>query len=146
MRAGRLHEYRKPLAVDEVPRPTPGAGRVVIRVEGAGFCHSDLHIISGDIQILPRMPLTLGHENAGTVSAIGDGVDAVKEGDHVAVYGGWGDGFCDYRAAGEENLCPTMQWVGLSQHEGGDAEYLLVPTSVSRKAERFRAQGGCASH
>src|SRR4026207_1975548 len=88
MRAGRLHEYRKPLAIDEVPRPTPGAGRVVIRVEGAGFCHSDLHIISGDIQILPRMPLTLGHENAGTVSAIGDGVDAVKEGDHLAVYAG----------------------------------------------------------
>jgi propanol-preferring alcohol dehydrogenase len=73
------------------------------------------------------MPFILGHENAGTVSAIGDGVHAVKEGDHVAVYGGWGDGFCDYCAAGEENLCPTMQWVGLSQHEGGYAEYLLVP-------------------
>ena len=73
------------------------------------------------------MPLTLGHENAGTVSAIGGGVHAVKEGDRVAVYGGWGDGFCDYCVAGEENLCPTMQWVGLSQHEGGYAEYLLVP-------------------
>jgi D-arabinose 1-dehydrogenase-like Zn-dependent alcohol dehydrogenase len=73
------------------------------------------------------MPLTLGHENAGTVSAIGQGVHAVKEGDHVAVYGGWGDGFCDYCTAGEENVCPTMQWVGLSQHDGGYAEYLLVP-------------------
>ena len=88
MQAARLHEYGKPLSIDEVARPTPGAGQVVIRVEGAGFCHSDLHIISGDIQILPRMPLTLGHENAGTVSAIGDGVDAVKEGDHLAVYAG----------------------------------------------------------
>jgi alcohol dehydrogenase, propanol-preferring len=127
MQAARLHEYGKPLAIDDVPRPTPHAGQVVIRVEGAGFCHSDLHIISGDIQILPRMPFILGHENAGTVSAIGDGVHAVKEGNHVAVYGGWGDGFCDYCAAGEENLCPTMQWVGLSQHEGGYAEYLLVP-------------------
>ena len=127
MQAARLHEYGKPLAIDEVPSPTPGAGQVVIRVEGAGFCHSDLHIISGDIQVLPRMPLILGHENAGTVSAIGDGVHAVKEGDQVAVYGGWGDGFCDYCAAGEENLCPTMQWVGLSQHDGGYAEYLLVP-------------------
>ena len=127
MQAARLHEYGKPLVIDDVPRPTPGAGQVVIRVEGAGFCHSDLHIISGDIQILPRMPLTLGHENAGTVFAIGDGVHAVKEGDRVAVYGGWGDGFCDYCVAGEENLCPTMQWVGLSHHEGGYAEYLLVP-------------------
>ncbi len=127
MQAARLHEYGKPLVIDDVPKPTPGAGQVVIRVEGVGFCHSDLHIISGDIQILPRMPLTLGHENAGTVFAIGDGVHAVKEGDRVAVYGGWGDGFCDYCVAGEENLCPTMQWVGLSHHEGGYAEYLLVP-------------------
>ena len=127
MQAARLHEYGKPLVIDDVPKPTPGPGQVVIRVEGAGFCHSDLHIISGDIRVLPRMPLTLGHENAGTVSAIGGGVHAVKEGDRVAVYGGWGDGFCDYCVAGEENLCPTMQWVGLSQHEGGYAEYLLVP-------------------
>ena len=127
MRAARLHAYGKPLEIDDVPRPTPGPGQAVIRVEGAGFCHSDLHIISGEIQILPRMPLTLGHENAGTVAAIGDGVRAVREGDRVAVYGGWGDGFCDYCVAGEENLCPTMQWVGLSEHEGGYAEYLLVP-------------------
>lgn len=51
MRAARLHAYGKPLVIDDVPRPTPGPGQVVIRVEGAGFCHSDLHIISGDIQI-----------------------------------------------------------------------------------------------
>ena len=127
MQAARLHSYGKPLVIEDVPMPTPGAGQVVIRVQGAGFCHSDLHIMSGDIQILPRMPLTLGHENAGTVAAIGAGVRAVKDGDRVAVYGGWGDGFCDYCVAGEENLCPTMQWVGLSQHEGGYAEYLLVP-------------------
>jgi propanol-preferring alcohol dehydrogenase len=127
MQAARLHAYGKPLEIDDVPMPTPGPGQVVIRVEGAGFCHSDLHIISGEIQILPRMPLTLGHENAGTVAAIGAGVRAVKEGEPVAVYGGWGDGFCDYCAAGEENLCPTMQWVGLSEHEGGYAEYLLIP-------------------
>jgi len=84
MKAARLHAYGKPLVIEDVPRPTPGPGQVVIRVEGAGFCHSDLHIISGDIQILPRMPLTLGHENAGTVAAIGAGVGAVKEGDRVA--------------------------------------------------------------
>jgi len=127
MHAARLHEYGKPLVIDEVPAPRPGAGQVVVRVEGAGFCHSDLHVMSGEIPILPRMPLTLGHENAGTVSAIGAGVGAVKEGDRVAVYGGWGDGYCDYCVAGEENLCVNAQWVGLSQHDGGYAEYLLVP-------------------
>lgn len=110
MQAARLHANGKPLVIDDVPRPTPGPGQVVIRVEGAGFCHNDLHIISGDIQILPRMPFTLGHENAGTVAGIGVGVHAVKEGDHVAVYGGWGDGFCDYCVTGEENLCPLEFW------------------------------------
>lgn len=127
MRAARLHEYGKPMVIDEVPRPTPGVGQVVVRVEGAGLCHSDLHVASGEIRILPRMPHTLGHENAGTVAEVGTGVRAVKEGDRVAVYGAWGDGFCDYCVAGEENLCPTMQWVGLSEYQGGYAEYLLVP-------------------
>jgi propanol-preferring alcohol dehydrogenase len=61
------------------------------------------------------------------VAAIGEGVCSVKEGDRVAVYGAWGVGVCDYCVAGEEYLCPSMQWVGLSQHDGGYAEYLLVP-------------------
>ena len=53
MNAARLHEYIKPLQIDDVQRPTPGPGQVVIRVEAAGFCHSDLHIIGGEIQIIP---------------------------------------------------------------------------------------------
>ena len=84
MRAARLHGYGKPLQIDEVPVPRPGAGQVLIPVKGAGFCHSDLHVISGEIQILPRMPLTLGHENAGIVAAVGAGIQTVKEGDAVA--------------------------------------------------------------
>jgi propanol-preferring alcohol dehydrogenase len=136
MRAARLHAYGDPLQIDEVPVPRPGPGEVLVRVQGAGFCHSDLHIIDGEIKTLPRMPITLGHENAGTVAAAGAGVQAVKEGDPVAVYGAWGDGTCDYCVAGEENLCDTMQWVGLSQHEGGYAEYLLV------KHERYLVKLG----
>jgi len=127
MRAARLHAYGEPLRLDEVPLPRPEAGQVLIRVKGAGFCHSDLHVISGDIPVLPRMPLTLGHENAGVVAAAGAGVVSVKEGDVVAVYGAWGDGICDYCVSGEENLCMAGQWVGLSNHDGGYAEFLLVP-------------------
>lgn len=127
MRAARLHRYGSPLQLDEVPVPRPAQGEVLVRVQGAGFCHSDLHVMSGEIPILPRMPLTLGHENAGVVAAVGAGVRSVKEGDPVAVYGGWGDGLCDYCVDGEENLCMQGAWVGLSDHEGGYAEYLLVP-------------------
>src|SRR4029079_6668991 len=81
MQAARFHSYRKPLEIDDVPTPAPGTGQVVIRVESAGFCYSNLHIISGEIQILPWTPLTLGHESAGTGAATGDGVRAGREGE-----------------------------------------------------------------
>jgi alcohol dehydrogenase, propanol-preferring len=127
MKAARLHEYGQELVIDEVPRPAPRAGQVLVRVEGAGFCHSDIHVIDGDIKILPRMPLTLGHENAGTVAALGSGVTSVREGDPVAIFGGWGCGQCDYCVTGYEQLCESPQWPGLSSYDGGYAEYLLVP-------------------
>ena len=73
MKAARIHAYGKPLVIEEVPTPTAGPGQVLVRVEGAGFCHSDLHIIGGEIPILPRMPLILGHENAGRVAEVGPG-------------------------------------------------------------------------
>jgi alcohol dehydrogenase, propanol-preferring len=127
MKAARIHAYKQPLVLEEIATPRPAPGQVVIRVGGAGFCHSDIHVIDGDIQILPRMPLVLGHENAGVVSAVGSGVTAVREGDAVAVYGGWGCGRCDYCITGHEQLCETPQWAGLSNYDGGYAEYLLVP-------------------
>lgn len=127
MKAARLHEYGQPLVLEEIPAPKPAAGEVVIRVEGAGFCHSDIHVIDGEVRILPRMPLTLGHENAGIVAAVGAGVSTVREGDAVAVFGAWGCGRCDYCVAGHEQLCTAPQWAGLSQHDGGYAEYMRVP-------------------
>jgi propanol-preferring alcohol dehydrogenase len=127
MKAARIHKYGAPLVLEEVPTPRPGPGEVLVRVGGAGFCHSDIHVIDGEIPVLPRMPLILGHENAGTVAARGAGVTAVREGDRVAVYGGWGCGRCDYCVSGHEQLCEAPQWAGLSMHDGGYAEYLLVP-------------------
>ena len=127
MKAARLHAYGEGLVLDEVPTPQPGPGEVVVKVVGAGFWHCDFLVIDGELRVLPKMPLTLGHENAGRVAAIGAGVRAVREGDPVAVYGGWGCGTCDYCVTGHEQLCETPQWAGLSMHDGGYAEYLLVP-------------------
>ncbi len=127
MKAARLHAYGESLVIDEVPTPIPDRGQVLIKIEGAGFCHSDIHVIDGEIRVLPRLPLTLGHENAGRVAAVGGGVQTVKEGDPVAVYGGWGCGVCNLCVTGHEQLCEKPQWVGLSEHDGGYAEYLLVP-------------------
>ena len=127
MRAARLHAYGQPLQIDEIPKPTPGPGEVVVAVRGAGFCHSDIHVIDGEIPILPRMPLVLGHENAGVVATLGAGVKTVKEGDAVAVFGAWGCGLCSLCVTGHEQLCEAPAWAGLSIHDGGYAEYLLVP-------------------
>lgn len=127
MKAARLHAYKQPLVIEEVPTPEPGPGEVLVRIEAAGFCHSDIHIIDGEIQVLPRLPLILGHENAGVVAGVGPGVTTVRVGDRVAVYGGWGEGTCDYCVTGQEQLCERPQWVGLSERDGGYAEYLVVP-------------------
>lgn len=127
MKAARLYAYKQPFVLDEVPTPRPAPGEVIVKVAGAGFCHSDLHVIDGEIQIVPRFPLTLGHENSGYVSAIGAGVAGVKEGDPVVVYGGWGCGRCNYCVTGHEMLCIAPEWCGLSQWDGGYAEYLRVP-------------------
>ena len=127
MKAARLHAYGQPLAVEQIPDPRPAPGQVVVHVEGAGFCHSDIHVIDGEIRVLPTLPVTLGHENAGRVAAVGGGVVGFKEGDAVAVFGGWGCGRCAACITGHEQLCGHPRWAGLSEWNGGYAEYLLVP-------------------
>lgn len=128
MKAARLHEYGQKLVLEDTPKPEVSAGQVLVHVDAAGFCHSDVHVIDGEIRVLPRLPVTLGHENAGTVAAVGHGVLSVREGDRVAVYGGWGCGNCRSCVMGNEQLClKTPDWVGLSNWDGGYAEYLLVP-------------------
>ncbi|HET9200335.1 MAG TPA: NAD(P)-dependent alcohol dehydrogenase [Dehalococcoidia bacterium] len=127
MKAARIHQYGQPLVVEEVPRPTPGHGQILVKVVGAGFCHSDLHVMDGEIPILPRLPLTLGHENAGVVAEVGEGVSRAHVGENVAIFGGWGCGHCDYCVSGREQMCETPAWAGLSEWDGGYAEYILVP-------------------
>lgn len=128
MKAARLYDYGQSLVIEEVPTPEIGDGEVLVKIEGAGFCHSDIHIIDGEIKILPKLPQILGHENAGVVTKVGRGVSAVKEGDPVVVYGGWGCGYCRQCVTGHEQLCLNPRWVGLSEYDGGYAEYLRVPS------------------
>ncbi|BBX18413.1 oxidoreductase [Mycolicibacterium duvalii] len=118
-----------------VPKPTPGPGQVVVKVGGAGACHSDLHLMHDfEPGMMPwTTPFTLGHENAGWVDSVGEGVDTVAEGDAVAVYGPWGCGRCERCRAGAENYCenpaaaPVISGGGGLGLDGGMAEYLLVP-------------------
>ncbi len=79
MRAALLHEFGKPLSIEEVARPLPAAGEVLLEVEACGVCHSDLHIALGDWPNFAKLihwPLILGHEVVGRVVEVGEGVDA----------------------------------------------------------------------
>jgi propanol-preferring alcohol dehydrogenase len=88
MQAVRFVGVGKTAQIEDVPKPSPSAGQVLIKIGGAGVCHSDLHVMEEDLGFVP--PFTLGHENAGWVAELGEGVAGFKEGDAVAVYGAWG--------------------------------------------------------
>lgn len=126
MLAARLVEAGKPLEVSEVPTPEVVEDQVLVKIAGAGVCHSDLHIL--DMAAGLALPLTLGHENTGYVARLGPEATGLDMDEPVAVYGGWGCGTCDICRRGEEQLCDISKWVGLGS-AGGYAEFLLVPHS-----------------
>jgi propanol-preferring alcohol dehydrogenase len=101
---------------------------VLVRVGAAGVCHSDLHIIDAPDALGMPMPLTLGHENAGWVEALGPGATGFERGEAVAIYGIVGCGTCVACLAGRDNECRRVApgGVGLSR-DGGMAEYVVVP-------------------
>jgi alcohol dehydrogenase, propanol-preferring len=125
MRAMRLTQPGQPLALQTVPVPAPQAGQVLIRVLACGVCRTDLHILDGELPAL-RLPLTLGHEIAGQVAAVGQGVDAFRPGDNVGVpWLGWTCGECAYCRSGRENLCDQARFTGYTL-DGGYAEYTVA--------------------
>lgn len=131
MRALRMVGFKQGPELLEVADPVPGPGEVLVRIGAAGACHSDLHIMYDfDADMAPwQLPFTLGHENAGWVHTLGDGVRGVAAGDAVAVYGPWGCGTCAHCAVGIENYCERPSGInggGLGAN-GGMADYLLVP-------------------
>jgi len=113
--------------------PEPGTGEVLLKVGGAGACHSDLHLLEAPAGSQSfDLPFTLGHENAGWVEKMGAGATGFAPGDPVIVYGPWGCGLCMNCRQGIENYCQTPGKPtpgGLGGTDGGMAEYLLVPST-----------------
>ena len=130
MKAARLHQYNHPLQIDEVDLLKPKGEGVLVKVGGAGVCHSDIHFMKGEWKdVLPvKLPLTVGHETAGYVEEMGESVQGFSKGDAVVVFGGWGCGICQACKGGDEQLCSMPRWPGLSQNDGGYAEYIHVPS------------------
>lgn len=131
MKAVRFVGVGQPAQVSEVEKPEAGPGQVLIKIGGAGVCHSDLHVMEEDLGFKP--PFTLGHENAGWIAQLGEGVTGFKEGDAVAVYGPWGCGRCHACQLSMENYCENWAEIGGFGgglgFEGGMAEYMLVPAA-----------------
>ncbi|MFI5045975.1 MAG: NAD(P)-dependent alcohol dehydrogenase [Acidimicrobiia bacterium] len=133
MRALQLVAFGATAEYLDVPEPEPGPGAVLVRVGGAGACHSDLHLMYDFAEgMLPwSPPFTLGHENAGWIEAVGPGVEHLDVGTPVAVYGPWGCGVCRRCRSGMENYCERAAEIpaaggGLGR-DGGMAPLMLVP-------------------
>lgn len=134
MKALQLTQWGKPAELRDVPIPDPGPGEVLLEVAGAGACHSDLHLMEWPEGLLPwKLPFTIGHENAGRIAKLGDGVTGFARGDAVLVYGPWGCGHCRTCRLGRENYCENASAIGASGgglgRDGGMAEYMLVPSA-----------------
>ena len=132
MRAFQLTAWESQPELREVPVPEPGPGQVLVKIGGAGACHSDLHLMEWPPGTLGfDVPFTLGHENAGWVEALGAGVEGVEVGEAVAVYGPWGCGRCRACRLSAENYCEHQAEIGAFGgglgRDGGMAEYMLVP-------------------
>lgn len=125
MRALRLLATGSPLVADQLPTPTPAAGEVLVRVRAAGICHSDAHYRAGRSASL-QAPLTLGHEVAGEVAALGAGVASHAVGDRVCLHYLVTCGSCEACRAGHEQYCSTGRMIG-HHRDGGYAEYIAVP-------------------
>ena len=131
MQAFQLVAPQQPPELRVVPVPEPGPGQVLVKVGGAGACHSDLHLMEAPAERLGRVPFTLGHENAGWVEKLGPGATGFAPGDPVLVYGPWGCGTCANCRLGMENYCEATGGLGggLAGNDGGMAPYLLVPAT-----------------
>jgi alcohol dehydrogenase, propanol-preferring len=136
MKAAVLHEFKKPLVIQEVARPTPGAEEVLIEIEACGVCHSDLHVADGDWKQLAgivKKPLILGHEIVGRVVEKGAKVQDLQAGDRVGVpWVHWTCGVCEFCKDGNENLCSKQAITGVTV-DGGYAEFAKAPASHATK-------------
>lgn len=132
MKAYRMTEWQTAGQLCDVDLREPGPGEVLVKVGGAGVCHSDLHVMDMPAGALPyALPFTLGHENAGWIERVGPGVDGWAAGEPVIVYSVWGCGRCATCRVGAENYCetaPVFCGGGLG-FDGGMASHILVPAA-----------------
>jgi NAD+-dependent secondary alcohol dehydrogenase Adh1 len=126
MLAVRVHEYGKPPSIDDVPEPTiSGPLDILVKIDAAGVCRTDLHIIEGQWATRSgvTLPYILGHENAGTVVEVGSAVTTLEPGDTVILHPIVTCGLCPACRRGDDVHCENSEFPGVDR-DGGMAEYL----------------------
>ena len=131
MLAYRLLEWQQPPELVEVPVPAAGPGEVLVEVAGCGLCHSDLTMVAIPSEFGAalgwRVPFTLGHETAGRVAQLGEGVTGVVAGDAVALTSPSSCGHCPTCLGGRESACPSGDAGRGYGRDGGLAGYVVAP-------------------
>lgn len=126
MKAAVVHDFTKSLSFKDVAKPEVGPGQVLVRVETAGLCHTDIHAAHGDWPVKPTPPFIPGHEGVGIVEQVGQGVTTPQVGDRVAMpWLGEACGICEYCVDGWETLCETQVNTGYGT-DGSYAEYAVA--------------------
>src|SRR5215470_7169841 len=125
MRAMVLDTPKQPLQARDVPKPKPGRGELLVRVSTCAVCHTDLHVVDGELPD-PKLPLIPGHQIVGRVEQIGESNSDFAIGDRVGIpWLGRTDGDCTYCRSGRENLCDNARFTGYTL-DGGYAEFTVA--------------------
>src|SRR5215813_12814849 len=140
MRAARMYGYNQPLVLEEVKTPEIALDEVLVKVEAAGMCRTDVQLLEGYfIDSVPlAFPAIPGHEIAGSVEQIGAGAPPTANlavCDQVVVVGGWGDGVCRQCRVGDEQICGHGKWPGFGPY-GGYSEFVPVPYKYLIRIDR----------
>ncbi len=126
MRCMVLTEYDAPLKKEVRDIPVPKRGEVLLKVDASGICGTDLKITSGKLPQIVTLPHVPGHEIAGTVVSVGEGVNDINIGERGIAYFYLPCHDCKLCRTGQENICTTISRLGF-EHDGGYAEYVVVP-------------------
>lgn len=128
MKAAVFHEAHRPLAVEDVPVPTPGPGEVLVRVEACGVCHTDMHYIDHGVKTFAPPPLILGHEAAGVIEELGPDAPGRKRGERVLLPAVFPCGRCEMCLRGRGNICSDLRMFG-NNVPGAYAEFVVAPAA-----------------
>ena len=159
MQSWRFYGTNKPMVLEEAPEPHAGPGEVVVKVKAAGLCHSDVSALDdpGWMGLFPRIPVTLGHENAGVITEVGEGMDQWKVGDRVGLapvmpdgdaigYGQWDGGYGPLLRATDANLVKLPDEVSfelgaMATDAGLTAYHAMVATGGAKKGMKVGVIG-----